>query len=901
MIILYIKYSYSKYNNLLINLIIMSTNPKKYFRKYLLIFILAIAILGGSTLGYLYYANSAIDPSCLNLQANDTVRLDGDSYWYWLDNDKNLILVSSNILSSWGKIILPKTITAKCFDSLTASAKRVNYRPGTYLIKYQKTDQLYAVLPGNKFSKINTSTANQLYENYTPINFNAFWWMNIINKTADIATNTPHPGMLISYDNKKTIYYVDENSKLHLLTTKGFSDNNFNKSFVRNVSTTTANQMEKLGNIDQVLPHLIDRTQETTAWYPDPAPVTTTPTTTPSPTYSLLPSATSINEGNSIIFTLNTTNIVDRTNVAYTITGINSADLSSGALTGNFIINSNKATLTFALANDTTTEGRETMRMSLNNDKGNVDVVINDTSLTPAPPIPTTTPSTYGTTYYIRTDGGTATQCDGKTNVALNSNGHCAWSHPFIALPPGGASRIVGGDTLIIGNGSYKMGNGAPGTQSVDKCNVNWSWDCIMAPIPSGPSADKPTKILGANYNTGCSVKPELWGSGRPWVIVDMNGSSNVELQCLEITDHSSCIENHTGGLACQRSNPPFGDWASDGLRAKDSKNVLLKNIDIHGLASKGVFAARLTDWTVEDTKIEGNGIVGWDGDLPGENSSNSGTITFKRVKIEWNGCGQTYPGRQPAGCWGQTVGGYGDGLGTGATGGNWLIEDSTFSHNTSDGLDLLYHRNGGEITIRRVKAEGNAGNQLKTNGDTEITDSVIIGNCGFFNGKSFTYNVDNCRAFGNALSVSMEGATGPVKLYNNSVYSEGDCNIVSDSGSGSIISRNNIFYAGTDFWQPFEKSCFFYTGTNVSLDTDYDITYQTKDGNDYCSKGGSSNLCNTDPKFTSISKDNFNLVLQSTSPAINRGTKDAFTSIDFMGNSRKQGDKVDIGAYEIK
>ena len=58
--------------------------------------------------------------------------------------------------------------------------------------------------------------------------------------------------------------------------------------------------------------------------------------------------------------------------------------------------------------------------------------------------------------------------------------------------------------------------------------------------------------------------------------------------------------------------------------------------------------------------------------------------------------------------------GGYGDGLGTGATAGNWVFEDSAFLHNTSDGLDLLYARAGSSITLRRVHAEGNAGDEIR-------------------------------------------------------------------------------------------------------------------------------------------------------------------------------------------
>ncbi len=889
----------------------MRTNQNALFRKYLLTTLLVVFILAGSVFGYFYYANSAPDPSCGNLQSGDIVRLDGDSYWYWLDGERKLIIVASHLLSSWGKVAAPKIITAKCFDSLDVSAKKVNYRPGTYLLKYNKSNQLYAVLPGNKFAKISSTTASQLYGNYNPVSLNGFWWMNIIDKTAEITDSTPHPGMLISSDDKKTIYYVDENNKLHLVTANGFTANGFNKTFVHNISSLIINQMAKAGTISQALTHLLDKTQETTSSYP----VVVVPT--PTSTYSLTASATSVNEGGSVTFTLTTTNVLSSTNVNYTISGVSNSDLSSGSLTGNFLVNNNKATLTLTLVSDTTTEGVETITLSLTNGKASVIVTANDTSLTPIIPPPTT----YGITYYVRTDGGTATQCDGKTNVAFSTsiiNKACAWKHPFVALPPGGTAKIAGGDTLIIGNGSYKMGYGA--SAGAEICYSAGSYDCVMPPIPSGPSADRPTRILGQNWNNGCSISPELFGSQRPWYIVNLGrrnymvdkakelnatGSNNVELQCLEITDHSGCVESHSNSAhRCNRDVYPYGDWASHGIYAENSKNVLLKNLNIHGLANRGVMAGRLTDWTVENVKIKANGWAGWEGDIDnnGPNSGNFGTMTFKKVIVEWNGCGETYPGLQPTGCWGQTAGGYGDGLGTGTTGGNWIIEDSTFSHNTSDGLDLLYHTGGGTVTIKRVHTEGNAGNQLKTNGNATITDSVIIGNCGYFQGKPFTHNVDNCRALGNALSIALENTTAPVQLYNNSVYSEGDCNITSDRGTGSIKSRNNIFYAGTDFLQPFEKSCLAYLGAGVTFDTDYDITYQTKDSNEYCANGGSHNQCNKNPMFTSVDAANFNLLPQSTSPAIDKGYwGSGITAFDYLSRTRPQGGYADIGAYEVK
>jgi len=129
--------------------------------------------------------------------------------------------------------------------------------------------------------------------------------------------------------------------------------------------------------------------------------------------------------------------------------------------------------------------------------------------------------------------------------------------------------------------------------------------------------------------------------------------------------------------------------------------------------------AGRLTDWMVEEVKITGNGWVGWDRDLPEENNdSNNGTLIFKKLMVEWNGCSESYLEKQPLQCWAQTAGGYGDGFGTGRTGGRWIFGDSTFRFNTSDGLALLYVREANsQIEIRRTRLYGNAGDQIKING----------------------------------------------------------------------------------------------------------------------------------------------------------------------------------------
>ncbi len=536
------------------------------------------------------------------------------------------------------------------------------------------------------------------------------------------------------------------------------------------------------------------------------------------------------------------------------------------------------------------------------------------TSLTPTQDI--SLQPTLGDIYYVRPDGGSAAECTGLANAPYLGSGvdqPCAWNHPFQALPPDGTPRIAGGDTLLIAAGSYVMGYGAPGD---DNCDAIGAFGCFMPPIPSGPDAAHPTRILGAGWDANCPSPPELWGTERADLILNLAASSNVEIACLEITDHSDCVESHSGELECERDTSPYGPWAVIGLEARDSANVQLRHLNIHGLAAGGVHAGRLTDWTVEHVRIAGNGWVGWDGDIEGDDS-NAGTLTFRHWTVEWNGCGETYPGEQPTGCWAQTAGGYGDGVGTGATGGNWIIEDSAFLHNTSDGLDLLYHELGGSVSLNRIHAEGNAGNQVKITGAAAITNSVLVGNCAFFESKPFTHNVDPCRALGNTLEVVYAGGER-VSIVNTTFYGQGDGLVgggpregYTCTGAETLVGWNNIFLGDTDFFDPGDVTFLFYQEScaDLAFEGDYSLAYNVKNNESPWVNPpypGAHNLLQDPLLAGPFSGNAYGMIPSANSPAIDAGNNAACAATDIRGTPRPldgDGDAsavCDMGAYEL-
>lgn len=502
-------------------------------------------------------------------------------------------------------------------------------------------------------------------------------------------------------------------------------------------------------------------------------------------------------------------------------------------------------------------------------------------------------------TYFVRTDGGDATQCNGTTDAAYPGAGtglNCAWRHLYYALPTNGPARIAGGDTLIVGAGSYMIGWGAPGAAG-GRCYDGGRWDCYLPPIPSGPSATQKTRILGKGHDTGCAVPPKLWGTERVNTVLNLRGSSNVEVSCLEITDQSDCVEHHSAsGARCNRDVAPYGNWASAGIKASASQNVELRNLNIHGMAHTGIQAGGLTNWLLQGVKINANGWVGWDGDI-GTGSSNSGQITMRDIEIAWNGCGERWQTGQPWACWAQQAGGYGDGLGTARTGGQWLIEDAFIHHNTSDGIDLLYMDGAAStsVTMRRVHAQGNAGNQLKMLGTGTIENSIVIGDCGYFQGRDYMVYGDHCRALGNALSLTM-AAGQATTVRHNTIIGQGDCLVMSEGGDAAsrLNMQNNVLIGQADYTSSGDQTCGHYAYNSPgAVNYAGNLFWNVK-----ASQCPAGSICQ-DPKLTNMNMSGFDATPLAGSPVVDKVAP--LIATDFLLQPRPSGANGDIGAIELQ
>ena len=560
----------------------------------------------------------------------------------------------------------------------------------------------------------------------------------------------------------------------------------------------------------------------------------------------------------------------------------------------------------------------------------------------------------YGETWYVRKDGGTrhsakmpSGQCDGKADEPYRGKGvnqHCAFGdYRFLYDDQSwqnSAWVIAGGDTVIIRGGPWRVGV-SQGTNSKDVwCNGQGNpYGCSNPLVPSGTPTQH-TRILGENYAscssgglTDRSKLTQLYGGYGVWSAINLGGAKYVDVECIELTRHSQCIKYGAPAYpsTCNTSLP-LDDYATNGMITDvNTRDVLLQDMWIHGFVSRGIIGPIGGVVTATRVDIAYNGSAGWDFDDGKATPNVNGVINLSGVIIEWNGCNQAYPGTGAISCYGQSDGGYGDGIGTPT--GTCLtahVDHSIFRYNTQDGYDMLHNDKGNcSMSITSSASYGNNGSQFKWGPNDNpliFTNNTVVGNCmrlsAPFPGLPGSYNAhlgDFCRAYDAIVFGFRDG--GSLLMANNTIVSyapttlDASCWGTYPDPQGQGKCSNSTFTFKNNIVLGYENPGTYNLGGKPGGPGGFyfqqPIGHIIRSNNLYygirglrCPTEYPGERC-ADPKFVSqprFSKeqdlDKFDFHLSDTSPALRSGVNVPEVQVDIDGKPRPSSG-VDIGAYQ--
>ncbi len=462
-----------------------------------------------------------------------------------------------------------------------------------------------------------------------------------------------------------------------------------------------------------------------------------------------------------------------------------------------------------------------------------------------------------GTTWYIRPDGGTrysanATrgQCDGKGDAPYSGTGvnqHCAFNdyrYLWDDRASYGVSKwvISGGDTVLLRGGPWRVGFDQ-GTNSNDVWCFGGSgpYVCTNPTIPAGTPSQH-TRILGENY-ASCSngnvadrsKMTQLFGGFGVYTPLNIAGTQNLDVQCLEITRHSQCVTSGSPRYPSSCSSyGPIDDFDDDGIEEDSSTaNVNLTDLWIHGHPGRGIKGPIGGLVTATRVDIAYNGFAGWDFDDGNATPFGPGAVwVFNHSTIEWSGCNQEYPIAHTypaASCYGQSNAGYGDGVGTAPGQGlDVFIDHSTFRYNVQDGEDFGHVDVGSHtFSITNSLSYGNGGGQFKWGwGFTNINfvNNLVLANCHRMSapiaGAPSTFNAnlqDFCRA-NDAMSFNFQNGSHAL-FANNTVVSYAsttfDMKCVPITAQGQSNCNSAVFTFKNNIVRGYDNPTYDYGGNN--------------------------------------------------------------------------------------
>lgn len=548
----------------------------------------------------------------------------------------------------------------------------------------------------------------------------------------------------------------------------------------------------------------------------------------------------------------------------------------------------------------------------------------------------------YAADWFIRSDGGTGSQCDGHTDHALAgaTGTNCALNHPNWVFPPRGESisrKASTNDIIVIGssksNDKFRIGC-QNNTNCLDSsvnltqssfCATSYPYDCYMSDGGSLPaSVPNGVTIIGCSVS-GCSTAadmPEVWGAGQVNQIFNLTNSTNVTVRDIEITDHAP----YGNGSPTHSGPSPDGDSLTgrDGIVLTGSSGSVLWRLNVHGLWRDGLILGNIGNLTIKgQTNIEYNALAGLDFDTCNNDGTcgavNGTTLSFMGdnpsalLSVSHNGCIENYDGVTgkgtivDTGCYNGNNGGYGDGLGATTTSGNWTFKFVKFIGNTSDGLDLKYCYNAGcTIDIQQSYFGQNAGNQLKTAGSVVAYNNILEGDCDYFEGRpEKSSGMASCNSLGDAYNVNFNTGN-TVKFYGNTIINmtgnvamsivprgQTTCTSAESLDIRNLVAtspgRSSILSGGLSGFTDVNSNCSAVVPTQTTSNI-YNFN---------SNPSGSGNVFTNPMLSGNISESIAPVYLSISSPAIGLASENATGQPSYDYNSFSRGSSWDSGALQ--
>ena len=462
-------------------------------------------------------------------------------------------------------------------------------------------------------------------------------------------------------------------------------------------------------------------------------------------TYTLTSNIDVVDEGGSFTVTLATANVTAGTSVPYTITGISASDLSSGSLTGSFVVGTTD-NFTFTLASDATTEGTETISLSLDEIGTSISIIVVDTSLSSA-------------TYTLNTnagsvnEGSTFTVTLGATNAVAGSTvpytitgvtsadiNSAALTGNFVIGSTESITYTVSADAITEGSEIFTMTlDGTSTTVSVTIGDTSTTPVATYALASTAASVDE-----GSSFTLTLTTTNVTAGTSIPYTISGVTSS--------DINDASL-----TGQFVVGSSNSVIIQTSAD--ETTEGPETFTMTLD-----GKGVTETV----TINDTSVAGTPTYTLTRSASSVDEGNSFTITLTTTNV---GDGTTVP---------YTI----TGVTTGDINSASLIGNFTVNSNTAT-LDVA--------TTADVTTEGAETFTLTLNGSGDsiavtINDTSQTGVATYSLARSAS-NVDEGNSFTITLTTTnlANGATVP---YSITGVSSADIN--SSPLSGNFVISNN-------------------------------------------------------------------------------------------------------------